>query len=75
MQQAEGALLLNPGLPHRPWFRHAIYAPGRLTGYAVSVLPGIGDALEAHDAAEVRLQVQALTEALQRAASLLEKSR
>ncbi len=71
---AERALVLGGGLPHRPWFRHAIYAPGRLTGYAVSVLPGIGDALEAHDAAETRRQVQALTQALLRAASVLEKS-
>ena len=75
LREAEGALALPGGLPRRPWFRHSIYAPGRLTGYAVSVLPGIGDALEAHDAAEVRRQVQALTEALQRAATLLEKSR
>ena len=72
--EAERALVLSGGLPHRPWFRHAIYAPGRLTGYAVSVLPGIGDALEAHDAAEVRRQVQALTEVLRRAAAVLEKS-
>ncbi len=75
LRAAEGALLLTPGLPHRPWFRHAIYAPGRLTGYAVSVLPGIGDALEAHDGAEARRQVQALTEALGRAAAVLEESR
>ncbi len=74
LREAEGALLLSPGLPRRPWFRHAIYAPGRLTGYAVSVLPGIGDALEAHDAAEARRQVQALTEALGRATQVLEKS-
>jgi len=75
LREAERALLLDPGLPSRPWFRHPIYAPGRLTGYAVSVLPGIGDALEAHDAAEARRQVQALTEALHRAAAVLEKSR
>ena len=75
LRQAEGALLLPAGLPRRPWFRHAIYAPGRLTGYAVSVLPGIGDALEGRDAAEARRQVQALTEALERAAAILENAK
>lgn len=74
LRDAENALLLSGGLPRRPWFRHAIYAPGRLTGYAVSVLPGVGDALEAHDAAEAHRQLRAVTEALQRAASVLERS-
>ena len=74
LREVESALLVPGGLPRRPWYRHSIYAPGRLTGYAVSVLPGINDALEAHDAAEVRRQVQALTDALQRACSVLEKS-
>ena len=33
LREAERALLLTEGLPNRPWFRHAIYAPGQYTGY------------------------------------------
>jgi len=40
-------LLLDPrGLPGRPWFRHMIYAPGRLTGYGAKTLPGVREAIE-----------------------------
>ncbi len=31
---------LTDGLPDRPWFKHAIYAPGEYTGYAAVVIPG-----------------------------------
>src|SRR6185369_10425322 len=39
--EAERALLMPEGLPNRPWFRHAIYAPGQYTGYAAVVIPGV----------------------------------
>src|ERR1700692_1690549 len=42
---AERALLVPEGLPHRPWFRHAIYAPGEYTGSAAVVIPGVNEAL------------------------------
>ena len=34
-------LSLPEGLPNRPWYRHAIYAPGQYTGYAAVVIPGV----------------------------------
>ena len=34
LAQVERAFLLEKGLPDRPWFKHAIYAPGLTTGYA-----------------------------------------
>ncbi|WP_416907835.1 MAG: transferrin receptor-like dimerization domain-containing protein [Polymorphobacter sp.] len=40
------ALLLAEGLPFRPWYRHALYAPGRFTGYGAKTLPGIREAVE-----------------------------
>ncbi len=36
----ERAFLLGEGLPGRPWFKHAVYAPGLTTGYAAWPLPG-----------------------------------
>jgi N-acetylated-alpha-linked acidic dipeptidase len=69
---AERALLLPEGLPHRPWFRHAIYAPGEYTGYAAVVIPGVNEALDKTDAERTRRQLAALTAALDRAAKALD---
>jgi N-acetylated-alpha-linked acidic dipeptidase len=69
---AERALLVPEGLPHRPWFRHVIYAPGEYTGYAAVVIPGVNEALDKGDAERTRLQLAILTAALERAASVLE---
>jgi N-acetylated-alpha-linked acidic dipeptidase len=72
LRAAERALLVPEGLPHRPWFRHAIYAPGEYTGYAAVVIPGVNEALDKGDADRARQQLAALTAALDRAAKVLE---
>ncbi len=69
---AERALLSPQGLPNRPWFRHVIYAPGQYTGYAAVVIPGVNEALDAKNAPLVAEQLQVLTDALNRAATVLE---
>jgi len=70
--RTERALLIAGGLPDRPWFHHAIYAPGRYTGYAAVVIPGINEAIDRHNLELTRQQIAALTEALHNAAKLLE---
>ncbi len=72
---AERALLLPQGLPHRPWFRHVIFAPGEYTGYAAVVIPGVNEALDKGDRERVRRQLAALATALDSAAKTLEGSR
>jgi N-acetylated-alpha-linked acidic dipeptidase len=72
LRGAERALLLPEGMPLRPWFRHAIYAPGEYTGYAAVVIPGVNEALDKGDTAGARLQSLLLTDALNRAADVLE---
>lgn len=72
---AERALLVPDGLPRRPWFRHAIYAPGEYTGYAAVVIPGVNEALDKGDAERARQQLAVLAEALERAAKALESYR
>lgn len=69
---AERALLIAEGLPRRPWFRHAIYAPGEYTGYAAIVIPGVNEAIDAGDAARAAQQLAVLTAALKRSAEVLE---
>ena len=40
-KRQERALTQSEGLAGRPWFKHMIYAPGRLTGYAAQFLPAL----------------------------------
>ena len=69
---ADRALLLDNGLPGRPWFRHAIYAPGKRAGYAAAVIPGVNDSIDDKDFAATQKQILALSDALNRAAKILE---
>jgi N-acetylated-alpha-linked acidic dipeptidase len=72
LRQAERALLIPDGLPNRPWFHHAIYAPGQYTGYAAVVIPGVKEAIDRHDVDRTREQISALAAALNRATKVLE---
>lgn len=70
---AEHALLIPEGLPNRPWYHHAIYAPGEYTGYAAVVIPGVNEAIDKRDAERTRQQVAVLRDALERATRALEQ--
>jgi N-acetylated-alpha-linked acidic dipeptidase len=72
LREVERAFLAANGLPHRPWFRHVIYAPGEYTGYAAVVIPGVNEALDKGDAGRVKQQLAVLRAALERAAQQLE---
>lgn len=69
---AERALLNPQGLPNRPWFKHTIYAPGQYTGYAAVVIPGVNESIDDKDAQLTASQLQVLTDALNKAATVLE---
>jgi N-acetylated-alpha-linked acidic dipeptidase len=71
LREAERALLIPEGLPNRPWYHHAIYAPGQYTGYAAVVIPGVNEAIDKGDADRTTQQLAALTAALNRAAKTL----
>jgi N-acetylated-alpha-linked acidic dipeptidase len=75
LMATERALLVEKGLPNRPWFRHAIYAPGQYTGYAAVVIPGVNEAIDAKDAALTSQQLQVLADTLNRAAGVLEAAK
>jgi len=72
LMATERALLLPAGLPRRPWFRHAIYAPADLKGYSASTIPGVNEAIQRNDAVTTTDQLNDLTKALNRAAAVLE---
>ena len=73
LRNAERALLIPEGLPNRPWFHHAIYAPGQYTGYAAVVTPGVNEAIDGGDLKRTEQQITALAAALNRAAQGLEQ--
>jgi N-acetylated-alpha-linked acidic dipeptidase len=75
LRQTEHALLIPEGLPNRPWYRHAIYAPGVYTGYAAVVIPGVNEAIDGGDLDRTRQQIAALAAAVNRAAAVLESVR
>ena len=73
LRAVEGDLLATDGLPGRSWFRHTIFAPGEYTGYAAVVVPGVNEAIDAHDPALAQAQMANVTAALVRAAATLEE--
>lgn len=46
LRDIDQLLLLDKGLPGRPWFKNSVYAPGRLTGYGAKTLPAVREAIE-----------------------------
>jgi N-acetylated-alpha-linked acidic dipeptidase len=75
LREAERAMLIPEGLPNRPWFHHAIYAPGQYTGYAAVVIPGVNEAIDRGDLGRAQQQIGALAAALNRAVRVLEQYR
>jgi N-acetylated-alpha-linked acidic dipeptidase len=71
----ERAFLLPHGLPNRPWYRHAIYAPGVYTGYAAVVVPGVNEAVEAGDRQRTGQELMELTDSVNVAAKMLRNFR
>jgi len=66
LYQLEQNLTSEAGLPLRPWFKHLIYAPGLNTGYTAVIFPGVHDALEKGDGAEIHAEIAQLAEAFTR---------
>jgi N-acetylated-alpha-linked acidic dipeptidase len=71
---SERAMLLDTGLPRRDWFKHAIYAPGSLTGYGVKTLPGIREAMEAGQADEAQREAGRVVEILRKLSQRIQEA-
>lgn len=74
LYQCEQNLLIKEGLPRRPWFRHAIYAPGYYTGYGVKTLPGVREAIEQRNWAEAQEQIAIVSQAIEAYAATVESA-
>jgi N-acetylated-alpha-linked acidic dipeptidase len=74
LRNTERAFLID-GLPGRSWYKHSIYAPGEYTGYAAVVIPGVNEAIDKKELTTMQQQLQLLTDAINRAAELLERAK
>ena len=73
--ETERTLLIPEGLPNRPWYHQAIYAPGLYTGYAAVVIPGVNEAIDKKDLDCTERAISALAAALKRATQKLDSYR
>jgi N-acetylated-alpha-linked acidic dipeptidase len=73
MIQVDRAMILANGLPRRPWYKHALYAPGFYTGYAVKTIPGVREAIEERKWDEAREQLDIAAACLGRIADAIDK--
>ncbi len=60
LSRVERAFLLPGGLPGRPWFKHAVFAPGLTTGYSCWPMPGVRQAVLENDAPLLATEIPAL---------------
>ncbi len=75
LAQVERAFLLDKGLPDRPWFKHAVYAPGLTTGYAAWPLPAIRQALEENNKPRLAADLPTTVERIKKATAAMESAR
>jgi N-acetylated-alpha-linked acidic dipeptidase len=74
LRDAERTLLLDQGLPRRPWYRHQIYAPGYYTGYGVKTMPALREGIEERDWAEAVAGIDGVASVLLRMSETIERA-
>jgi N-acetylated-alpha-linked acidic dipeptidase len=72
--QSERKLLLDSGLPGRPWYKHQIYAPGFYTGYGVKTIPAVREAIEQKEWDQAQQNIGKVAGVLQNEAQLIEQA-
>ena len=75
LMDVERAFLLEGGLPRRPWFRHAFYAPGVYTGYSAVIFPGVREAASGRDWDAAARQLGQVRNAIDRGTNVLTRAR
>ena len=75
LMQSERKALSESGLPRRPWFQYAFYAPGFYTGYSAKTFPGVREAIEANNWTEAADQEKVLVDVLQRVTAQIQAAR
>jgi N-acetylated-alpha-linked acidic dipeptidase len=71
LYHAEQELLLDQGLPLRPWYKHVLYAPGYYTGYSVKTLPGIRESIEQRNFQQAVMEIKRAAYSIKKLADYL----
>lgn len=69
---SERILTRSEGLKGREWYKHHVYAPGFYTGYGVKTLPGVREAIEQRNYADVDPQIELAASVLNDMAARIE---
>ena len=72
---AERAFIDERGLLGRPWYKHEIYAPGTLTGYAAQPLTDFRQALDDRNSTNIKEGLDRVIAAIKRASEVLKRGR
>ncbi len=72
--QSERTLTSDDGLPHRPWYKHLLYAPGVYSGYGVKTVPSVREALEQKRYEDAEQEIVRVGKALQEESTLIESA-
>ncbi|HEV2287439.1 MAG TPA: transferrin receptor-like dimerization domain-containing protein [Candidatus Acidoferrales bacterium] len=72
--QSERKLLLDSGLPNRPWYKHQLYAPGFYTGYVAKTMPAVREAIEQKQWLEAQQNIVKVAGVLQTEAQLVQRA-
>jgi N-acetylated-alpha-linked acidic dipeptidase len=73
LYRAEQELLLDQGLPLRPWYKHVLYAPGFYTGYSVKTLPGIRESIEQRNFLQAEIEIKRAAFSINKLAGYLQQ--
>jgi N-acetylated-alpha-linked acidic dipeptidase len=73
--QLERQFLFQAGLPHRPFFRHLLQAPGINLGYGSVTFPGVTQAVTDNNATQALEQLSNLISVIQAATHFLQTSK
>jgi N-acetylated-alpha-linked acidic dipeptidase len=71
---SERKLTNADGLPHRPWYKHLIYAPGIYSGYDVKTVPSVREGIELKHYAEAEQEITRVAKALEDESALIEST-
>ncbi|HEX3532369.1 MAG TPA: transferrin receptor-like dimerization domain-containing protein [Thermoanaerobaculia bacterium] len=71
--RAERVLTRSEGLPHRPWYRHALYGPISSTG-RMATFPGVREAIERGDWPEAAEQITAVARVIESYAQQVDRA-
>ncbi len=72
--QIQRAFLTERGLPERPWFKHAVYAPGAYTGYGAKPIAAVREYMDQKKWKEAEAQVPGVGLVLERVAAAIDKA-